>query len=647
MISFFKTYDLPFTHNLNSDQPIIKIFGELMGVVFERKVYSFNDTLKLIEDAINKENKKILRQIIRGVVGQCFIEIKKKKCTELWASCSSSGFVFGVDGHLKKTAPLKYNISRCTLYCSNNEGEFYSIWREKVKNNKISQDAIMNAIMSHQSVIRPPFDGLYSNTYRCQPGCMLRITDESIEMDPFIILDKDELINQKDNFSQEDNLSFAIEAVVGLYKEKKNSKINIAFSGGIDSVFLMLAFKNNLSENSLIYINYEKNTEKKLASYIAKHEGFKIKVINKSKTINLDLMRKFGSSGLSTFNSIGMLKYNFSNYRFLNLENNGNEVLTGQNADLLFHVDHFGPDNRVSLLTRIIKIIKSAKYRKNYTMPFYKGNFFLNFFSLFEFSKKKQNTLGKLVIPSLVSLAEHNYPFNLSSVRSKDEILQRIINYRIKNYYDVFTDYFLNKYQLNLNSTKIKDIDPKISNHIVRTIRWFRTVGSIQQQFHNISKIEKVNNITTYSEGPLANIFLNWQLNYIDIFSIKRFSQKYIQSKLGIKYSKIRLRAIGLGVAIKNNLKSFIPYKTILKKILNRSNKINISTKDLLILKDILSNNGVIERKLVNYTFDNSYKNYLNFLYDCIEQKTPIENLSNVQSMQICRLVNLQIMLDL
>ena len=514
MISFFKTYDLPFNDNFDSDQTIINIFGELMGVVFERKVFGYNESLKLIEDAVKKKNQKILKKIIRGVVGQCFIEIKTKKSLELWASCSSSGFIFGVDGHLKKIAPLKYSINRCILYCSNNEGEFYGIWREKVTNNKISQDAIMNAIMSHQSVIRPPFDGLYSNTYRCQPGCMLRITDENFEIDPYIIIDKEELINQKDNLSQEDNLSFAIDAVVNLYKEKKNSKINIAFSGGIDSVFLMLAFKNNLSENSLIYINYEKETEKKLASYIAKHEGFKLKVINQSKTLDLDLMRNFGSSGLSTLNSIGMLRHNFSNYRFLNLDKNNHEVLTGQNADLLFHVDHFGPDNRMSLFARIIKIIKSAKYRKIYTMPFYKGSFFLNFFSLFKYSENKQNTLGKLVMPSLVSLSEHNYPFNLSTLKSKNEILQRIINYRIENYYNEFTDYFLNKYQLNINLTKIKDINPKISNHIVRTIRWLRTVGSIQQQFHNISNIEKVNNITPYSEGPLANILLNWQLDY-------------------------------------------------------------------------------------------------------------------------------------
>ena len=64
----------------------------------------------------------------------------------------------------------------------------------------------MNAILSHQSVIRPPFDGLYEDTYRCQPGCFLRMTNDSVEIEPYIILDKDEL-KEEDGLKQEEKLS--------------------------------------------------------------------------------------------------------------------------------------------------------------------------------------------------------------------------------------------------------------------------------------------------------------------------------------------------------------------------------------------------------------------------------------------------------
>ena len=62
MISFFKTYDLPFNDNFDSDQTIINIFGELMGVVFERKVFGYNDSLKLIEDAVKKKKSKNIKK---------------------------------------------------------------------------------------------------------------------------------------------------------------------------------------------------------------------------------------------------------------------------------------------------------------------------------------------------------------------------------------------------------------------------------------------------------------------------------------------------------------------------------------------------------------------------------------------------------
>ena len=650
MMSFFKSYDLSLDCFSEKDETIINIFGELLGAVYERKVLGPKETLSLIKELANETNKKKLKKIIRSLVGQCVIEIKTKKCTELWASCSSSGFIFGIDGNVKRLTPLTFQLNHGVLYCSNNEGKFYRTWKKKVNNAKIFQDAIMNAVISHQSVIRPPFDGLFESTYRCQPGCLIRIKPNIIEIEPYIILDKDELMIEEDNFKQEADLNFAIDAVISLYKknQKDNSKYHISFSGGIDSTSLMLALKEKLTDNSLIYINHEKKTEEKLASFIAEHEGLKLRVIDQNKKFDIEEIRELASSGLSTLNSLGKLKHNFASYRFLNLDkNNHHTVVTGQNADTLFHVDHFGPDNRVNALTRAIKILRSIKYRKLYTMPFYRGSFFLRLLSFFRCSRNKKNTLGMLVMPSLINLAEHNYPFQRPTINKKEIVLQSVVNYKVKKYYEVFLDYYLKKYDVNIDSTKIKDIDPRISNHIVRTIRWFRTVGSFHQQFQNISYAENVNILATYSEGPLVNILLNWELGFLDLFSIKRFSQLYIKRKLGISYSQIRMKALGVSAMIKNNLKSLIPFKSILKRFLQRTKKAHITIKDLHNLRDILSHkNGIIERKLLDYINDNAYRDHLNYLYDCLEIKVATETLSNAQIMQICRLINLQIMLE-
>ena len=123
--------------------------------------------------------------------------------------------------------------------------------------------------------------------------------------------------------------------------------------------------------------------------------------------------------------------------------------------------------------------------------------------------------------------------------------------------------------------------------------------------------------------------------------------KEYIKRKLGISYSQIRMKALGVSAMIKNNLKSLIPFKSILKRFLQRTKKAHITIKDLHNLRDILSHkNGIIERKLLDYINDNAYRDHLNYLYDCLEIKVATETLSNAQIMQICRLINLQIMLE-
>jgi hypothetical protein len=644
MISFSRDYNLSVEEYLEVNEPSIKIFGELLGVVYERNVLDPKESVNMIEKVVKEGNKKKLKKIFRGVVGQCVFEIKTQKCIELWASCSSSGFVFGMNGDIKRPTPVTFHHNGCVLYCSNDEGDFYSTWNSKVTNAEISQEAILNAIISHQSVIRPPFDGLYENTYRCQPGCLIRMKPDSIEIEPYIVLDKDELLKEDGVFKQEDNLEFAIDAVARLYKNK--SKYNIGFSGGLDSSLLMLALKEEVDDNGLIYKSYGKKSEESLASYLAEHEGFKLRVVEPKITSDIERIREQGASGLAMFNGINYLRHGFENFGFLHSKDDHyHKILTGQNADTLFHVDHFGPDNRVSGLVRIILILKSIKYRSFYSMPFYKGAFSIKLLSFFNFGKNRRKTLGMLVMPGLISLGEHNYPFQLPAI-NREPAIQSIVNFKVQSYYEVFSDYYLKKYEISIDSSKIKDIDPRMSNHIVRTMRWLRTIGSFQQQFHNMSQAEKVNIVTPYSEGPLANILLNWQLGIMDLYSIKRFSHEYIKTKLGISYSQLRKDALG-GEPIVNILKSLVPYKTTLKRLLFKNKIIYVGMTDLQSLRDILGHeDGIIERNLLNYVNDNAFKDYLNYLYDCLESKVAPETLTKNDGMQICRLVNLQVMLE-
>ena len=219
-----------------------------------------------------------------------------------------------------------------------------------------------------------------------------------------------------------------------------------------------------------------------------------------------------------------------------------------------------------------------------YSMPFYKGSLSIQLLSQFKSINYRKRTLGSLLMPSLIGLGEHKYPFQVSD-KEKDPVSQSILKYKIKYYYDVLSDYFFKKYNISIDDSKIKDIDPRISNHIVRTTRWLRTVGNFHQQFHNASHAENVNKLTPYSEGPIANVLFNWQIGVLDILSVKRYSQKYIESKFGMSYSHLRRKALGDNT-IAFFLKSLIPFKSTLKRLLFKSKHVS-DTNNTIGMKDL------------------------------------------------------------
>ena len=109
-------------------------------------------------------------------------------------------------------------------------------------------------------------------------------------------------------------------------------------------------------------------------------------------------------------------------------------------------------------------------------------------------------------------------------------------------------------------------------------------------------------------------------------------------------YSQARKDALGR-MPITLLLKHLIPFKSTLKRLLLKKRKF-ISTDDLRNLRDILGHEGgMLERSLLNHVNDDDLKKHLNYLYDCLELKVDPETLSKNEGTQLCRLVNLQVML--
>ena len=103
-----------------------------------------------------------------------------------------------------------------------------------------------------------------------------------------------------------------------------------------------------------------------------------------------------------------------------------------------------------------------------------------------------------------------------------------------------------------------------------------------------------------------------------------------------MSYSHLRRKALGDNT-IAFFLKSLIPFKSTLKRLLFKSKHVSdtnntIGMKDLHNLRAILGHkNGIIERRLLNYVDDDVSKDFLNYLYDCLELKVDPETLDKIK----------------
>ena len=144
----------------------------------------------------------------------------------------------------------------------------------------------------------------------------------------------------------------------------------------------------------------------------------------------------------------------------------------------------------------------------------------------------------------------------------------------------------------------------------------------------------------------------------MDVLYPKIFLHTYIYNKLQITYGNIRKKVL-------NDRLIYFPQQIIyygfkfltqltkkfVKRLQNKTHKPSssqhiTSENDLYKLREILGHKeGVVERFFLKNINDYSCKKYLNYLYDCIELKVNSSNISSTEGMQLCRLVNLQIMM--
>jgi hypothetical protein len=611
------------------NSPSFSIYGKLIGWTDGEKIIDCNVIQDVIKDYWIKKGPDSVAELMRGIVGPCIIEVKDNNDFWFFSSCASGGFYW-----------ILLEDSRdvgCNYLVSNNEGKFLSHTFQK--NLDISDGALMNAVLSHQSVIRPIFDGLINNTKRCPPGFYVNFSTSETKIQSYLINDETKTRNQQDIM-----ISKKMKCISDLYNSYcKMNKVDsiLAFSGGIDSTALLLANKDMLNMSFHGYYKYKnkgKTAEMEVAAEIAKSANCKINFIMPDENFSISEIQKNAETGLSIMMGVGYLKHGFRSNPY---PLNANEILilNGQNSDTMFHVDTFSASSFMKGIARKVIMAKGIYLRFQTTMLFYW------FWNLFE--KNNSTIIPPRVFESFVSLSEHK----TNKENLPKGVIQIIQNYKKNTYFLPYASWLKNEFYPKLSTSSLSN-EEKV-NQAYRFARWLRTIGNFHQQFKNISSNEKTIICTPYSEGPIAFELLSYKLGFKDVLYPKMFLHKYIYNKLGLKYGNIRKKILN------DKLINYIPqiiyysYKLIIRiahkfiKNIQRKNYTPISSRpkindeDLNNLREILGHkNGIVERFLLKYIDDDQCSHYLNYLYDCIELKTDTNKVSDEVGRHICRLVN-------
>ena len=298
---------------------------------------------------------------MRGIVGPCIIEVSTANEFFFFASCASGGFYW-----LKILDKLK---DEEIYLISNNEGRFMRKAMEFTKN--ISEGALMNALMSHQALIRPLFKGLVSETMRCPPGFYVKFSFSKINIQTYLIDSEKKKRKQQDIIIKK-----KMESIAFLYKnysEKFDMKIKVAFSGGVDSTALMIVNKSGLDAVSKgFYSNRNKINELKMAKEMSNRLNARVDIIDPFDSFSHDEVKKRASVGLSMLNGIPYLKQGFQFSPYKTTENERNMIITGQNSDTLFHIDTKAPSSFTTGIIRLVKMASGLKARFQTTMLYYR-----------------------------------------------------------------------------------------------------------------------------------------------------------------------------------------------------------------------------------------------------------------------------------
>lgn len=490
---------------LQSENSSLYILGDFMGAVLDQSTLDKEASLKYLKYFFaRKDFNSQLKSFMPNIVGSCiFILIDKNSEITFFSSFSSSGLFFSrINNNIKLSTH-----EECLTQLVDKD------------NKDIDEDELLANMTLHTIFCRSPFKTFLKKVTRVPAGAYIQIdVKDNYKTKRGILFNRTEIDqSQRDQYFK-NLLNGVLELQAKYYKEN----LYLFFSGGIDSSLLLSATKKIKKNIKAIFIPYHgvRSRATYTASFVSKILKTNL-AITKMGILDDSFIKSSAQSGFGTLSGMQYLGAG-NRVDHLDLADKTINVLSGQNADTLFHIDTFAPASTVVGYKRFIANISARKKRYIYS-----DSSLTNIKSFNKFNN---------ILEHIASSLDEHEGFNSSNKIIESNIKKLIRTHKINHSYTPILDILDEEYSIKENFSS-SDSGSKIFS--LKVMRWFRTVQNVPVNYLNLSKASKINRLIPYTEGPIANFAINYKILPSD-----HFFEKRIIYWLFFKLSKLNYRLI-------------------------------------------------------------------------------------------------------
>ena len=475
----FELEDILIANNLvyKSQLQEIYLLGNLLGGLDDYDNYMSRE--KIIQGLKNKNTENILK-IIKNCVGKFSFIIKEGARVYIINSFASPGLYLIFDNKYILTTNEKYVFN---LY---------------YKKNGLTDDILDDYLTGNHLSFRHPFT-FFGEFDRIPGGHYININDYKIngnhETSSLLKFSREVYTD----FDIIDKLHKRLGAIIQSYHYNYGKgKLNLAFSGGLDSSIIMaIMIEKNIDFDSY-FIEYNgKNSIDSLISHqIAARLGKKINFLpSATSKITNEQLHKHMHSGFFQMNNLKYIYAPTITGYFLENKN----LISGQNADSLYAIDTFLPGTEVTGVNRYHHIINGLQHRLVY-----------NKYTL------KESINNKEIDKTLLNKIMQYYLMNIG-----DEHV--ILNNNFKKELGHLKLIKLDRYKkLFPKHNKIEDIIQTDNyNTALRYIKILRNNINTAQNYNEMGRSYGLTRSCPFNEGPIYDLFINYKIKIYDIMSPK------------------------------------------------------------------------------------------------------------------------------